>query len=44
MRTNITWNILLILLAFPGLGATGGRGALIISPSDDLLKMPMALM
>jgi len=44
MKPNITRNILLILLAFLGLGAIGGGGALIISPSGDLLKMPVSLL
>jgi hypothetical protein len=43
MKPNVTRNILLILLVFLGLGAIGGGGALIISPSGDLLKMPVSL-
>jgi len=43
MKTNSIRNILLILLAFLGLGAVGGGGALIVSPSGDLLKMPLSL-
>jgi hypothetical protein len=31
-------------VAFLGLGAIGGGGALIISPSGDLLKMPVSLL
>ena len=37
-------NILLFILAFLGLGAIGGGGALIISPSGDLLGMPLYML
>ncbi len=37
-------NILLLLLAFLGLGAFFGGGALIISPSGKLLGMPLSML
>ena len=43
MKAKSTRNILLFLLAFLGLGAIAGGGALIVSPSGDLLKMPLSL-
>ena len=46
MAINIknTRSILLILLGFLGLGAMGGGGALIISPSGKLLGMPLSML
>jgi len=46
MATNIkiTRRILLILLGFLGLGAIGGGSALIISPSGQLLGMPLSML
>ena len=38
-----TRNVLLYLLAFLGLGAIVGGGALIISPSGTMLGMPLIL-
>ena len=40
----MTRNILLILLGFLGLGAIGGGGALIISPSGELLGTPLSML
>jgi len=37
-------NVLLILLALLGLGAVYGGGTLIISPSGDLLGMPLSML
>ena len=37
-------NIFLILLGFLGLGAIGGGGALIISPTGELLGMPLTML
>lgn len=39
-----TRNILLILLAFLGLGAVFGGGVLIISPSGELIGMPLSML
>jgi len=46
MAINIknTRSILLILLGFLGVGAMGGGGALIISPSGKLLGMPLSML
>lgn len=44
MKGIHTRNILLILLGFLGLGALGGGGALIISPSGAILGMPLSLL
>jgi len=41
---KITRNIFLILLGFLGLGAIGGGLALIISPSGELLEMPLSIL
>ena len=41
---KITRNIFLILLGFLGLGAIGGGGALIISPTGTLLGMPLTML
>jgi hypothetical protein len=44
MKIKTTRNILLILLAFLGFGAMGGGGVLIISPSGELLGMPLSIL
>ncbi|RPH31560.1 MAG: hypothetical protein EHM93_13070 [Bacteroidales bacterium] len=44
MKIKTTRNILLILLAFLGLGAIGGGGALIVSPTGKLLGMPLSML
>lgn len=44
MKSYKTRNILLILLAFLGLGAIGGGGVLIISPSGKLMGMPLSML
>ena len=44
MNKMTTRNILLFLMAFLGLGAIGGGGGLIISPSGELIKMPLFLL
>jgi len=44
MNIKNTRSILLILLGFLGLGALGGGGALIISPSGKLLGMPLSML
>lgn len=42
MKNKTTRNILLVLLGFLGLGAIGGGGVLIISPTGELLQMPLS--
>ncbi len=44
MATNVTRNVLLALLAFLGLGAIAGGGALIASPSGKLLGIPLSIL
>ena len=44
MTTSATRNVLLFLLGFLGLGALGGGGMLSISPSGQLLGMPLSLL
>ena len=44
MKIKITQSIFLILLGFLGLGAIGGGGALIISPTGELLGMPLSML
>ena len=44
MKTKTPRNVLLILLAFLGLGALFGGGVLIISPSGKLFGMPLFLL
>jgi hypothetical protein len=44
MNSKTTKNILLILLAFLGLGAIFGGGVLIISPSGALFGMPLTML
>ena len=41
---KITRNILLILLGFLGVGAIGGGGVLIISPTGEMLGMPSSML
>jgi hypothetical protein len=41
---KITRIILLILLGFLGLGAIGGGGAMIISPTGEQLRMPLSML
>ncbi len=44
MKSKTTRNILIVLLAFLGLGAIFGSGALILSPSGKLLGgLPLAM-
>lgn len=42
MESKTTRNIFLVLLGFLGLWAIGGGGALIISPTGELLQMPLS--
>lgn len=42
MKTKTTRNVLLFLLTFLALGAIAGGGALILSPSGELLGMPLS--
>lgn len=44
MKTKIPRTILLILLAFLGIGALGGGSVFIISPSGNLFGMPLSLL
>lgn len=44
MKTRIPRNILLLLLAFLGIGAIFGGGVLIISPDGGLFGMPLSLL
>lgn len=44
MKIKIAQSILYILLAFLGLGAIGGGGALIVSPTGELLGMPLSML
>jgi len=44
MKIYATRNTLLFLLAFLGIGAIGGGGALIVSPSGQLLRMPLSML
>lgn len=44
MKTKSVRNVLLILLAFLGVGAIFGGGVLIISPSGKLFGMPLSLL
>ena len=44
MKSNITRNLLIVLLAFLGLGAIGGGAVLIVSPSGKLIGMPLAIL
>ncbi len=42
MKTKMTRNIFLILLGFLGLGAIGGGALLIISPTGELIGIPLS--
>lgn len=44
MKARIERNIFLILLGFLGLGAIAGGGALIISPTGELIGMPLSML
>ena len=44
MTTKTPRNILLILLAFLGVGALFGGGVLIVSPSGKLFGMPLSML
>jgi len=45
MNTKLSRNILIVLLAFLGLGAIAGGGALIISPSGEMLGgLPISIL
>ena len=44
MKTTRGQNYLIMLLGFLGLGALFGGGALIVSPSGDLIGMPLLLL
>jgi len=44
MKTTTPRNFLIILLAFLGLGAIGGGLTLIISPSGELMGMPVSIL
>jgi len=44
MKIKITRNIFFLLLGFLGLGAIGGGGALIISPTGELIGMPLSML
>jgi hypothetical protein len=44
MKTKTARNILLVLLAILGLGAIGGGGVLIISPTGKLIGMPLSML
>jgi hypothetical protein len=44
MNERTVRNLLLILLAFLGLGAMGGGGVLIISPGGKMMGMPLSML
>lgn len=44
MKPVTTRNILIFLLGFLGLGAVFGGGVLVISPSGDLIGMPVSML
>ncbi|MEO6253843.1 MAG: hypothetical protein ABIO79_11080 [Ferruginibacter sp.] len=44
MKLKRTRNLLIALFAFLGLGAIGGGGVLIISPSGKLIGMPLSML
>lgn len=44
MKTKTAQNLLVSLLSFLGLGAIGGGGVLIISPSGKLMGMPLSIL
>ncbi len=44
MNSKAIRNILIFLLSFLGLGAIGGGGVLIISPTGELIGMPLSML
>ncbi|MFS8082314.1 MAG: hypothetical protein ACMG51_02590 [Ginsengibacter sp.] len=44
MNSKATRNLLIAFLAFLGLGAIGGGGVFIISPSGKLMGMPLSML
>ena len=44
MKIKLTRSVFLILLGLLGIGAIGGGGALIISPTGELLEMPLSML
>ena len=44
MKTKTGRNCLIFLSGFLGLGALGGGGALVVSPSGSLIGMPLSLL
>lgn len=44
MKMKLTRNIFLFLFVFLGLGAIAGGGAMIISPSGELIGMPLSML
>ncbi|TKT86578.1 hypothetical protein [Dyadobacter frigoris] len=44
MKPSTTRNLLIFLLAFLGVGALFGGGVLIISPSGELIGMPLSML
>ena len=44
MKSKATRNLLIALLAFLGLGGIGGGGVFIISPSGELMGMPLSIL
>ncbi len=44
MHIKFTRNILIIFLGFLGLGAIGGGGTMIISPTGELMGMPLSML
>jgi len=44
MSTKITRNILIFLLFFLAIGAIGGGGVLIVSPSGEMIGLPIAIL
>lgn len=44
MRSTVIRNILIFLLSFLGLGAIGGGGVLIISPTGEMIGMPLSML
>ena len=44
MSTKTTRNLLVTLLGFLGVGALGGGGVLIVSPSGKLMGMPLSML
>ncbi|MEO5685531.1 MAG: hypothetical protein ABIQ88_22985 [Chitinophagaceae bacterium] len=44
MKSKVIRNVLIAILAFLGLGAIGGGAVLIISPSGNLIGMPLSML